>query len=120
MLNQILFFIIVSLLFLVVRRSVQKYLGIETKNLVYISVNKLQRRLELALVGLVLGGLFVWAFFFSNPISPYFFIGALSPLFAFRALMEWRFDKDSKRYYISILDSGMYLIIFIGLEGFFR
>ncbi|MBU5677755.1 DUF4181 domain-containing protein [Alkaliphilus sp. MSJ-5] len=73
--------------------------------------NKLHKWLEVLLIAGIILSLFINAL--------YTFILFIL-LFAFRALMEWKFDKDSKLYILNVLYSGEFLLLLIILLLFFE
>ncbi|MBD1383622.1 DUF4181 domain-containing protein [Metabacillus arenae] len=116
--NQYIFSVIILLVFVVIHIIMKNILNIKKKN-GYTHVNKIHKRLEQVLIVLALVLLFLIGFVFNYRLEPHYFVGIISILFAFRAFMEWKFEKVSRQYILSILATSALLVIFIGIELFF-
>lgn len=75
---------------------------------------------ELLIVIVSLIILYVVGFIFLNGIAPHYFAWPVIILYSFRAAMEWTFKKATKQYIISIINAGVFLVLFIGFEVLFN
>ncbi|MDW7672831.1 MAG: DUF4181 domain-containing protein [Bacillota bacterium] len=112
MLTQLIVLILIVTLFLGIRKSMITRFKLEDTELIYRPENSIHRWGEILLIAGLLAFLFVFGFIFDQRLEPHYFIGALGIFFAFRALMEWIFDRSSRRYTLSILDSLTCIVIF--------
>lgn len=86
----------------------------------YEHVNKTHKQAEILLVLVMLLGQFI-LFSTTQSVQPRSYIFLF--LFVFttaRAFIEWKFDKRSKRYILSILYSVFFIITFLGIEFIFN
>ena len=104
--------VVVFILYLVIRKTLTKKLTIDNNGWIYKPINRLHRRAEIVAFALMLLILYRASFILNHPWQVYLF-GGMSVLYAFRAYMEWKFERKSKRYILSIIDSSAYIIIFI-------
>ena len=113
------FLIIVLLLFEGIIIIIKNKLNIGVEGVLYTHVNKAHKWGEVLLVVLSLIFLGKITFIDSHPLKPHYSVVGLILLYGFRAFMEWKFEKDSKQYILSILTSSFLLIILLGVELFF-
>ncbi|MCC5908836.1 MAG: DUF4181 domain-containing protein [Clostridiaceae bacterium] len=84
------------------------------KNL-YKHVNKTHKWSEIAITIITLLVLYLIAFVYPKQLEIYYFMGALAVLHALRTFMEWKYEEESNRYRISILNSSFFLLLFVVL-----
>lgn len=113
------FLIIAILLFLGIMRIIKNIFKIEYEEGLYKQVNNIHKWGEILLVILSLLVLYFISFVSTHQLEPHYFIVSLILINSFRAFMEWKFKKFSKKYIISILSSSFLFIIFIVFELFF-
>lgn len=93
----------------------RKKFNIVNKGIYYEHVNRAHKIGELLLIILLLLISFLLIFIYPTGMEPYYvFIISIFTL-AFRAFMEWKNEKETRRYIISILHSTMGLILFCSL-----
>ena len=115
--TQKLLLVLLFLIFLGIYWLISKKLNIETKILSrYKHVNKIHKKAEILL--LIVSFVIIVLI---NPASfgSHFVFIFLTLLSAFRAYMEWKFEKISKRYILSIFAASFFLIFFLGIEFVF-
>ncbi len=93
----------------VVERVIKNKLSIKKEKGLFKHFNKIHKWLE---VLLIIG---VLAVFFINAYYP---LIVLTVLFAFRAFMEWKFEKESKAYILNILNASVVLFVLIALKSY--
>lgn len=114
------FIIIVTLLFVGSYMLLKKKLNIKEQTCLYGHINKVHKRGELLIVVVSILLLGILAFVENTPpLKSHYFVASLTALYGFRALMEWKFEKSSKRYILSILASTFLLVLFLGMELIF-
>ncbi len=82
----------------------------------YTRTNKIYKYGEtfLLILILIVGGIAL--FRYSVPIEPpYWYTIPFMLICIFRAFMEWKFDKDAKKYILSLLEFAFLLILLFGL-----
>jgi uncharacterized membrane protein YedE/YeeE len=62
--------------------------------------------------------LFILGFVFDYEIGAQSIFGGLAILYAFRAFMEWKYDKKRKNYILTLVGSIALLVMFIGITLF--
>ncbi len=90
--------------------------NIKTSGFFYIHSNKIHKYGEtfLLILILIVGGIAL--FRYSVPIEPpYWYTIPFMLICIFRAFMEWKFDKDAKKYILSLLEFMFLLILLFGL-----
>lgn len=100
-------------------RNIKNIFKIEYEEGLYKQVNNIHKWGEILLVILSLLVLYFIAFVSTHQLEPHYFIVSLILINSFRVFMEWKFEKFSKKYIISILSSSFLFIIFIVFELFF-
>lgn len=113
------FIIIAFLAYLGISIVVKNKFDIKGNGLFYSHINKIHKIGELSIGLLVILVLGIRTFFYNIPLEPHHFISAIILLQVFRAFIEWKFDKSSKKYTLSTLTAIFLLIIFLGIELFF-
>lgn len=110
--NKIIVYIIIVLIYAITRKFLQKHLCIKD-SFIYHRKNNLHLWLEVTVLIILFIGFFIWGFVYMRPVEFYYYFGLFSIFLAFRTVFEWKFDKNSKRYIVSILDSVMFFIVFV-------
>jgi|GEM_PF-3038703 len=117
-----LFFLIITLIYFFIRKSVIKHLGI-SKKFIYVPVNDSHKRLE-TIVTVTLMLVCLIPIFLIADYDSLILYGNLAIfsgpgiLFAFRAFIEWKLDKTTKRFLVSIIDSIAFIIMALGVLFF--
>jgi hypothetical protein len=113
--KEFLFFLVpILLISFLGEKLLRKKFNIEKVGWLYRPVNSLQKRSELILL---IGFIFTYAAFsFSNlKFTNYLIFAFFVLLNALRAYMEWKYDRTSKQFILSIWGCGIFVIIFVGL-----
>lgn len=118
--NLFIFLIVVLLGFWIITKIIATKLNIEIKGTGYLyqHVNNIHKWVEIIIVILSVITLFIIGFVYSGRLENHFFLASLIVLYTFRAFMEWKFKKASKKYILSILTISLFLVIFIVLKVF--
>ncbi|WP_041720569.1 DUF4181 domain-containing protein [Alkaliphilus metalliredigens] len=103
-------FISIFIFWIVIEKIVINKLNIKKKKFLFQHVNKIHTWLEALLFILTLSMMFVNEY--------YFFIG-ITAIFCFRIVIEWKFEKESKTYILSILNASICLLLLIMFKLFF-
>ncbi len=108
-------FLIAYLIFIIaLEKIVIKKFNIKKKKGLYKPVNKVHKWSEIIFIIVILT-----IIFFVNELQHYFFPIFSTILFSFRAFMEWKFEKESKVFILSILSGSSALLVWIILVLFF-
>ncbi|MDG5788359.1 DUF4181 domain-containing protein [Evansella sp. AB-P1] len=86
----------------------------------YKPVNKLHRYSELVVVFIIILIPFSLLIFFDIYINMSYFLVAIGLLIGYNAFMEWKYDKESKRYIISVLEICFTFFVFISMMIYFK
>lgn len=108
------FLIIIFIFFIFLEKIIINKFNIKKKKGLYKPVNKVHKWSEVALITVLIS-----ISFFIIELRQYFIPIFLPVVFGFRAFMEWKFEKESKGYILSILDGSVFLLIWIILNLFF-
>lgn len=115
MFNFISFSIVFLILFIVIERVVRKRANIEVKGFFYKHINRQHKWGEILIILLNIL-IYFPLIFYSDMIEGYYMIIGIIVLYGFRAFMEWKYEKETKRYIISVMTSICLLIYLIGVE----
>ncbi|MGI6307496.1 MAG: DUF4181 domain-containing protein [Dethiobacteria bacterium] len=115
--NPLLIFLVITILFyagtyIYIRRK----FNIKISGFFYTPTNKIHKYGErfLLILFLMVGGIAIFGY--SVPIEPpYWYTIPFMLWCIFSAFMEWKFDKDSKKYILSLLEFAFILILLLGL-----
>ena len=119
MLKMLIFFIILIPIFLVITIIMTKKYHIKMDGILYSHVNKIHKWGEMFIVIIVLVLMTIHYAIVSEgtgSLKPHYFVLGMVLLFVFRAFMEWIYERDLKKYIITILASLFLLISFVGYE----
>jgi len=94
--------------FIVIEKFLIKKFDIKKKKGLYKHVNKVHIWLEV-----VLAIALITIAFFISEFKSYYVPIFLIVLYSFRAFIEWKFDKESKVYILSILSASAFLLLLI-------
>ncbi|WP_093314284.1 DUF4181 domain-containing protein [Tindallia californiensis] len=86
----------------------EKY-NIKDENTFYKHVNKTHKWSELTIV--IIFVLYLLVFAYPQSFRFYYVMGAIAIFYSFRALMEWRYKKQSNNYRINILNAAFFLFL---------
>ncbi|MCC5909981.1 MAG: DUF4181 domain-containing protein [Clostridiaceae bacterium] len=87
----------------------------EEKGLWYKSVNKVHKWSQIAIIVIMIFILYLTIFVYQKQLKMYCFMIYPIILTSFRAFMEWKYEEESNRYRINILDSSFLLLQFVVL-----
>ena len=116
------FLIIVALVYIGVLRFIKRRININIQEIngLYKHVNQIHRQLEILLSVLLIVIFCIIGFVYPKRLEPHNILVLLTVLSSFRSFMEWKFNKQSKQYILYILNSSVFLLVFIGFELFFN
>jgi uncharacterized membrane protein YidH (DUF202 family) len=111
--KNIISFLIVGSIFLIAgilteRFLKKKYAIAKNEGWIYHPVNNFQTYTEI-----ILSIILIVSIYFLDNLGMMFFV-YFSVLNSFRAFMEWKYERETKRYLLSLF-SAIYFIIFIGV-----
>jgi hypothetical protein len=111
MLHVLLFLALLTIIWAVVSRKIRDKLNIEKRTGLYRHINRYQLSGEVYIF--IIMFLFL---FFIGPLQPhYIFLGLIIPLGSYRTFMEWKYDKASKQFVLSLFNTAIFLIAFTGI-----
>lgn len=113
--NQVIFITLIAFIIsmIVLEKIMINKFNIQKKKGLYKHVNEFHKWSEVALIIALI------IIIFSNiELRRYFFPIFLVVLFGFRAFIEWKFEKESKVYILSILSGSAALSVWIILDLF--
>ncbi|MCC5908954.1 MAG: DUF4181 domain-containing protein [Clostridiaceae bacterium] len=90
--------------------------NIKNEDGLYKHVNKIHKWSEIVIA---IGMIFVFyliVFIYSRQLEFRYIMGALATLYSFRVFMEWKYEEESNRYKISILNIAFFLFIIVVSE----
>lgn len=110
-----LFIIIANGVSFVVQRSIIKKYRIKGDFWIYKHATKKQKWIEYSLFVTMVFVFFVLSNVIKTPYAIIIFLSSFILLFAIRALLEWKYEKGSKRYLLSINNLFLSAVVIIGL-----
>ncbi len=119
--NLIIFGVLMILIALVSDRFLTKKFNIKKEKGFYTHVNDSHKWGEVSIIVATFVLLFIFNFVLdiTGSLKPGHYILAFIPAFIFRIFMEYRYERDSKRYLRSILSVIIFFILFVGIELLF-
>ncbi len=119
--NLLIFGVIIVIIALASDRLLTKKYNIKKEKGLYSHVNKLHKWGEISFIVATFVLLFIFNFVLdiTGSLKPGHYILAFIPAFIFRIFMEYRHERDSKRYLRSILSVIIFFILFVGIELLF-
>ncbi|MBO1580751.1 DUF4181 domain-containing protein [Bacillus sp. XF8] len=119
--GKLLFLIIIVILFFLLENLLRKKLKITRKNgFIYRPVNRFHKWGERIIIIIYLVAGFVCIYTSEYIKGAYILFIFLGTQQLFRAYMEWKFDKESKEYVISLLGVFCLIITFNGMIYLFQ
>jgi len=118
----LIFFIITTLFYAVTYKYFKKKFNIKVSGFFYTPTNKIHKygKRFLLISFLIVGGIAVFGYGVS-PIESFYWCAISLMLWCiFSAFMEWKFDKDSKKYILTLLDLAFLLILLFGFIHFYN
>ncbi|CAM3430611.1 DUF4181 domain-containing protein [Cytobacillus oceanisediminis] len=114
------FVFIVFLIYLPIYSAIKKKYNIQEpkdkEKMTFTYINKLHKIVENSLTVVILIGLFLLGFVFKYDYRPSYLIVSFLIIFAARGIMEWKYEKESRLYFLSVLSIATLFIVFLGFE----
>ncbi|SCY55600.1 DUF4181 domain-containing protein [Alkaliphilus peptidifermentans] len=99
----------------VIEKPIIKKFDIKNQKGFYKPVNKIHQWSEITLIiSLII------IIYFISMLRQYFLPIFSTVVFGFRAFMEWKYEKNSKTYILSILNGSRFLVLIILINMFLR
>jgi hypothetical protein len=113
---QLTLFVFIVLFAFFIDKTIRKRFDIPKQKGLYKQVNAVHKWGEIILLIIYLLYIFLYIAFLNQPIQPQLIFVFLILLYIFRSFMEWKYEKASKRYILSISTVILIAIVLLLIE----